>query len=106
MISNGVELELELYASPTQRYSPKSHPAARPEIFDCEVAALLEKEAVFGSGEAGGGFVSSIFTVPKRDGGHRLIVNLKPLNEFVVYHHSETENITTIKSSQNGRLAS
>ena len=95
-ISNGVELEF--HAPPTQRYPLTSHPVARPETCDREVATLLEKGAVFEVEEASGGFVSSFFTVPKRDGGHRPIVNLKPLNEFVVYHHFKMENLTTVKT--------
>ena len=32
-------------------------------------------------------FISNIFTRPKKDGGHRVILNLKKLNEDITYHH-------------------
>jgi hypothetical protein len=32
-------------------------------------------------------FVSTIFIRPKKDGSHRMILNLKPFNEFVDYNH-------------------
>ena len=41
-------------------------------------------------------FVSEIFIVKKSDGGVRLILNLKELNEFVVYEHFKMDGIKTI----------
>lgn len=38
--------------------------------------------------------ISPIFTVPKKDGSHRMILNLKALNEHVIYRHFKMENIT------------
>lgn len=32
-------------------------------------------------------FLSSIFVRPKKSGEYRVILNLKKLNEYVVYHH-------------------
>ena len=41
-------------------------------------------------------FVSAIFIVKKPDGGTRLILNLKELNEFVKYEHFKIDGIKTI----------
>ena len=38
-------------------------------------------------------YVSSIFPRPKRTGGIRIILNLKPLNVEVEYHHFKMENL-------------
>ena len=32
-----------------------------------------------------GDFISTIFVQPKKDGSHRLILNLKSLDEFLAY---------------------
>jgi len=34
-----------------------------------------------------GQFVSPIFIRPKKNGEHRMVLNLKKLNEFIPYHH-------------------
>ena len=41
-------------------------------------------------------FLSPIFIVTKPDGGTRLILNLKELNEFVKYEHFKMHGIKTI----------
>ena len=40
------------------------------------------------------GFVSHIFLRDKKNGKHRLILNLKPLNHHVEYHHFKMETLT------------
>ena len=42
-----------------------------------------------------GGFHSTLFLVPKKDGGQRLVINLKALNEFVTVPNFKMEGIFT-----------
>ena len=39
------------------------------------------------------GFVSSMFLVSKKDGGHRPIINLKRLKEFISHNNFKMEGI-------------
>ena len=49
------------------------------------------------SNHPGDGFHSTLFLIPKKDGGQRPVVNLKPLNEFVETRHFKMEGIHTLK---------
>jgi len=50
-----------------------------------EVAAMLLKGAIVRAQPKG--FVCSMFVIPKKTKGYRPIINLKPLNQFLVHHH-------------------
>ena len=41
------------------------------------------------------GYIYSIFLREKRDGSHRVVLNLKGLNEFVQGHHFKMETLDT-----------
>ncbi|CAC5368761.1 unnamed protein product [Mytilus coruscus] len=74
--------------------------AKRSSILE-EVNSLLEKHAiepVLKSAE-NQGYYSTIFMVPKRQGGLRPILNLKPLNQFVIPHHFKMETLRSILKS-------
>ena len=43
------------------------------------------------------GFVCSLFVIPKKTGGFRPIVNLKPLNKFIKYEHFKMENLDSAR---------
>ena len=60
------------------------------------IQKLFSKGAIteVGSGEANQGFYFSLFLVLKKDGGRRLVINLKSLNEFVAPNHSRWRGYT------------
>ena len=43
------------------------------------------------------GYLSSLFLVPKKGGGQRPVVNLKPLNQFLPYEHFKMEGIHMVR---------
>ena len=63
-----------------------------------EVDDLLKKSAieVVPKDQEGLGFYSTFFIVPKKDGGHRPILNLKPLNVYLKNQHFKMETLRSI----------
>ena len=81
----------------------KSTPPAQPklskqetEFVDLEIQKLLEKCVIEESKHEVGEYLSSIFLRPKKDGSYRMILNLKPLNEHIVYRHFKMDTIQTV----------
>ena len=56
-----------------------------------EVEKLIRKQAIALVAPVAAQFLSHVFTVPKKDGSQRLVVNLRPLNHFVQKHHFKME---------------
>ena len=71
---------------------------SRTECSGSGSPGTLDKQAVhqISNGDTPG-FISSLFVVPKKDGRNRLVVNLKPLNQFLVYEHFKMEGIHMLK---------
>ena len=63
-----------------------------------EIHTLLEKQAIQKVPAQTKGFYSSIFMVPKKDGGQRPVINLKRLNYHVKSEHFKMESLHTVKS--------
>ena len=63
------------------------------ESVDLEIAKLLEKGVLQPSKHEAGEFISTIFTRPKKDGSHRMILNLKSFNTNVTHYHFKMDNI-------------
>ena len=64
---------------------------------DAEVTKFLQKEAVRKVTPCQGQFVSRLFTVPKKDGSCRPVVNLRPLNQWVVKQRFKMESILMLR---------
>ena len=59
-----------------------------------EVESLLKKGAIEQVHEDSPGFYSFLFFVPKKGGGQRPVINLRPLNEFI---RKKPFHMTTLK---------
>ena len=65
-------------------------------FIESEIQTLLKKGAIGNSSHELGEFISPIFLREKSDGGYRLILNLKKLNESVEYKKFKTETLATV----------
>lgn len=63
------------------------------KILSDAIFKLLKKKAIRPCKPTSGQFVSTYFTVPKPDGSHRFILNLKKLNKFIVTEHFKLEDL-------------
>ena len=72
----------------TSRFSP-----GEKIIIHAEIIKLLAKRIIKVSKHEQGEYISPIFFSPKKDGSFRMILNLKKLNAYVVYHHFKMESI-------------
>lgn len=57
-----------------------------------EIETLLSKGAIQSCNSEPGQFISKVFLVPKPDGSHRFLLNLKHLNEFIETEHFKLED--------------
>ena len=84
---------------PYQTYPPGAltHPQAEEALMQQEIGSMLEKHAIEETTPSGHGFLSTIFLVPKKDGGQRPVINLKCLNKFVYTEHFKMEGIHILR---------
>ena len=63
-----------------------------------EIEKLLEKRAIepVPNAETGTGFYSTFFLVPKRTGGLRPVINLKPLNRYLQTQHFKIDTLNKV----------
>jgi len=63
---------------------------------DSEIVKYEKLRIVETADHSSGEFISQIFSTPKRSGGVRIILNLKPLNQDVIYKHFKMENLFSV----------
>lgn len=66
------------------------------EIIEDLILSFEKKGIIRKANHCDDQFISTVFTVPKSDGSFRLILNLKDLNEFVVYKHFKMEHFQSV----------
>ena len=88
---------------PNQIFSEHEYPIVRQEVHK-----LLEKRVITKVSPIPGQILSNVSLRPKKDGTHRLILNLKRFNESVSHYHFKMDSLSTISKlvSQNCYMAS
>lgn len=66
------------------------------EAINNEIAKFKNIGAIHEVSDCDGQFISNIFVVPKPNESFRLIVNLKPLNQYIDSHHFKMEDFRTV----------
>jgi len=92
--------KIDWCAHPHQQFHPADPQFSEEEEvwMGEEIEAMLQKGAIEKVENPGDGFVSTMFLVPKKDGGRRPVINLKRLNGFVKTEHFKMEGIHMLKS--------
>ena len=78
---------------------PESTPARHRTAMREQVASLLQKRAICKAPLPSLGFYTRLFLVPKKTGGYRPVINLKPLNLFIVKEHFKMETQRSIRKA-------
>ena len=77
--------------------SPQFHNQQERELIQNEIETMLEKSAIQVVSPQKEEFISSVFLVTKKDGGNRLIINLKNLNSYITYQHFKLKGLHLLK---------
>ena len=90
---------LRFKCHPHQFYRPITNPKSSKEFqaIKQEVNSLLSKGAIKQIAKSQAKFVSRLFTVPKKSGGLRPVINLKPLNQFLHLQTFKMEGLLDLK---------
>jgi hypothetical protein len=97
-VINGYKIEFEQL--PKQSWKPKELVFSVEETLyvEQEVEIVLVKGIIRPVADEAGQNVSNIFLRPKKDGSHRVILNLKQLNTDIKHYHFKMETLTTALS--------
>ena len=66
------------------------------QVIDIEIGKLLAKGVIVPTTHEEREYISPTFMRPRKDDTSRLILNLKRLNEHVLYRHFKMESLTTV----------
>ena len=95
LLQDGFKLE---FTEPPRQGSPPRNAPLNPEqsaLWNLEIQNLIDKGAIVKASSQT--FVSTVFVIPKSSGGWRPIINLKQLNEFLVYHRFKMEGLGSVR---------
>ena len=94
-IKRGVTIEF--YETPQQNFRPETRVQPGMEAhLDTAITDLMEKGVIKECTPCLGDYYSTVFLTPKRDGrSYRMILNLKKVKQFMVYHKFKMATVNT-----------
>ena len=95
-IVQGAHIQFESIPKQNDIPLPNLFSQAESEAVDIEIDKLMRKGVIEPCMKESNDFISKIFLRPKKDGSHRLILNLKSLNQNVTYHHFKMDTLHSI----------
>ena len=93
----GIQGAFHPTAPPKAASKALRHSKAEENLLKEEIQSMITKSAIEETTPKGHGFLSTVFPVPKKDGGQRPVINLKSLNRFVHTEHFKMEGIHILK---------
>ena len=97
ILSTVMGMSIEFSDKPIQHYLPKSVRSEREiQIISAEINKLLSKGALEVTDHSDNEIISDIFLRDKKDGSHRMILNLKKLNMYAAKAHFKMDTLHTI----------
>jgi len=91
--------ELPFHSYPDKNLNPPPHiiKPGQEDIINEEIIRLLKNNAIEETNDVF--YLNQIFLVPKPHGGWRPVVNLKPLNQYLLVEHFKMENLNMVSDS-------
>ena len=96
IIREGLEVDFALLPTSSPHRALSVFSSIEKLVIENEIIKQIFKKVIYPTGRCPGDFLSGIFTRPKLDGTHRMILSLKKLNEFVYYQHFKMESLTNV----------
>ena len=94
----GTTIEFESTPVQSRPSAPKNFSDTEVLVIENEITKLLGKGVIVGAERESGDYLSPIFLRDKKDGSHRLILNLKGLNKNITYHHFKMDTLCSVVS--------
>ncbi|KAG1531065.1 hypothetical protein G6F51_013639 [Rhizopus arrhizus] len=96
-----IGFQLHFHTQPPLSHRPRPiapFNQSQDQLLSSEIHQLLSKGAIesVNPQDPSPGFYSSMFVIPKRNGGHRPVFNLKNLNQYLTAPHFKMETIQDV----------
>ena len=65
-------------------------------IMNSEIQKLKSEKVIANTDKRTMDYISGVFTRSKKDGSHRMILNLKNFSKFICYRHFKMESIQNV----------